>query len=232
MCSGIGVSKGIARGKVSVCKDSCCTYEKIEIQDVTVEKEYARQAFIRTAEEFKNLYELASKRVGLSVAVIIQGHRLMIEDQGCLNQVLDLIETQEVNAEWAIQQVFQQYMQKMQKIQDTYLSARIADFQDILDRVEEAMRGVKQSSEVIKKFDQHNQPFIAIGREFSVEDILALYEEGAAGILDLSGDEESHALVVAKSLDLPMIIKVSEDCFSLVGKHCLMDGARGSIRAE
>ncbi|MDD5935277.1 MAG: phosphoenolpyruvate-utilizing N-terminal domain-containing protein [Clostridiales bacterium] len=232
MYSGLGVSKGVASGKLCFCKDSFDTYEKQYIQDVAREKENVKRAFESTAEELTNLYELAKERVGLTVAAIVDGHRSMIEDKGCFNQITTLIEKRCVNAEWAIQEIFQGYILMMRKAEDTYLKARAADFEDLLHRVECELANIKGLQKAEKEQNQAKESFLAIGRQFDVEDILSLYEQGAVGIIDLSGAEESHALVVAKSLDLPMVIQVAEECLNLVGQYCSMDGTSGNVKAE
>lgn len=232
MYFGVGVSNGIAKAKVKFCKDLPCVYEKKYITNVKQEQEYIRSAYIGVKEKLTILYELAIKQVGTAVAMIVQGHHQMLEDKGCFEKILNLIEEQKVQAEWALQYVFGEYIKLFDQYGNSYQRARRIDLMEILNLLEQEVQKKKECKMRTSIAKDTSEPFIAFGRQFSVEDVLHLYEQGAIGIVDLLGEVESHIFVVAKSLEIPMIIKLTKESLCLVGKRCIMDGSQGSVKAE
>lgn len=232
MYFGVGVSGGIAKAEIKFCKNLLNVYEKQYITDVKQEQEYVRKAYQNIQESLTTLYELAIKKVGTTVAIIVQGHCLILEDKGCFNKVLHLIEEQKVQAEWALQFVFGEYEKLLNQFGNSYQKARSIDIMELLNLLEQEVQREKGAKIGTVNENRTSGPFIALGKQFSVEDVLLLYEQGAIGIVDLLGEEESHILVVAKSLELPMIIKMKEEVLSLVGKQGIMDGAQGTVNAE
>ncbi len=232
MYSGVGISNGIAKAEVKFCKDLSCVYEKHYITKVQQEQEYVRKAYKNVQKNLTTLYELAIKKVGVAVAMIVQGHLHMVEDQGCIDKVLNMIEEQKIQAEWALQYVFNDYVKLFNQFGDSYQKARKIDLMEILNLLEQEVQKEKGVDKGIVYEKSTFSPFIALGRQFSIEDVLHLYERGAIGIVDLLGEVESHISVVVKTLGIPMIIKMNEESISLVGKQCIMDGAQGTVNAE
>ena len=57
---------------------------------------------ITTVEQLQNLYDKALKEVGEANAAIFEIHQMMLEDDDYNESVENIIETQRVNAEYAV----------------------------------------------------------------------------------------------------------------------------------
>ena len=100
--SGKSVFGGIAIGTIQVYKKGEQQVKRRKIEDVPAEIGRYRTARQTALEQLQNLYDKALKEVGEANAAIFEIHQMMLEDDDYNESVENIIETQRVNAEYAV----------------------------------------------------------------------------------------------------------------------------------
>lgn len=230
MEQGYFVSSGVAKGKLLVSNMTSDHIVKSTIEQVNQEIALVKNAVEFAIDEYQQLYKSACEQVGKAVAMILEGHRMMLEDDTINLEVIAVIHTKKVNAEWAVHQVYQEYANQMLRAKDPYLRARALDFMEVRNTL---INTIDQCRHSIRcKASDKLEPVIVLGKSFGVAELFRLSKQGSIGFLDILGDEESHAVIVAKSLELPMMIQVNETFAIHEDKIVVMDSHDQSLRVE
>ena len=91
------------------------------------------------------LYEKALKEVGESGAQIFEVHQMMLEDDDYNDSVKSIIETQMVNAEYAVATTGDNFAAMFAAMEDEYFQARAVDMKDISERVIDVLMGIGEA---------------------------------------------------------------------------------------
>ena len=100
--NGKGVYGAIALGKISVFKRKETAVKRIHVEDIQAEKLRLESAKEKAVNELQEIYNKALKEVGEANAQIFEIHMMMIEDDDYNDSISSIIETQSVNAEYAV----------------------------------------------------------------------------------------------------------------------------------
>ena len=99
---GKSVYKGIVLGPIVVFKKNDVQVKRVKITDAEGEIARMQEAVNASQEQLQNLYDKAVKEVGEASAAIFEVHQMMLEDDDYIDSVVNIIETQQVNAEFAV----------------------------------------------------------------------------------------------------------------------------------
>lgn len=187
---------------------------------------YTVDDYHRSLEETEQQLEGLQKHIETQLpdvpALIFTAQLLMLKDRGFTDAVLAHIQDGH-NPPAAVVMVVQDYVRKFAAIQDSYLRDKIYDVKDVGRRLLENMTGLKD--------DSHNvRGHIAIARELLPSDALKLYFQEVKGIILLSGGPTSHIAILARSLNVPLVIAEEPALLSLTdGTKVLLDGVSGNV---
>src|SRR5215471_7672247 len=116
---GTGVSTGVVQGTAFVLgcgRDSAVPQRSIAASEVTAERARFEVAVARATEELVALEEEVRKNLGASQAQIIGVHRLIVHDTGLRDRVLRAVEEKRFNAERAVSEVFNEYIENLERV--------------------------------------------------------------------------------------------------------------------
>ena len=155
-------------------------------------------------------------------ALIFTAQILMLKDKGVTDAIFSLIK-RGVNPPQAIVEVVGDYVSKFSKIEDSYLREKIYDIKDVGRRLLENLTGQAQA--------QHDyQGKIVIARELFPSDALKLFSQKIKGIILLSGGGTSHVAILARSLNIPLVVTNELALLSLdPTTEVLLDADMGNI---
>jgi len=155
-------------------------------------------------------------------ALIFTAQILMLKDKGFTDSVFALIRGG-VNPPQAIVELVNDYVSKFSKIEDSYLREKIYDVKDVGRRLLENLTGHAQA--------HHDyQDKIVIARELFPSDALKLFSQKIKGIILLSGGGTSHVAILARSLNIPLVVASELSLLSLdPTTEVLLDGDIGNI---
>ena len=99
---GKGVYGAIAIGRISYFKRADAAVSRRKTDDPEREKQRFEAAKAVSLQQLKELYEKALKEVGEANAQIFDIHQMMVEDLDYNDSIVNIIESQTVNAEYAV----------------------------------------------------------------------------------------------------------------------------------
>ena len=133
--SGKGVYGAVALGKVSVFKRRETTVKMLHVDDTEAEKARLAAAKEAATAQLQEIYDKALKEVGEANAQIFEIHMMMIEDDDYNESIESIIDTQSVNAEYAVSLTADNFAEMFASMDDAYMQARSADVKDISNRI-------------------------------------------------------------------------------------------------
>jgi len=230
---GIGVSKGIAIGKVHLI-------ERIEVeiteyclteQCVEEEVERLKSALEIAREQLRRIRAHLPKNTISEVGAFIDTYLLMLEDSLLTEVPFQLIREQRCNAEWALKLQCDKLVQIFDEMEDPYLSTRKNDVTHVVARVQRILRGHTELPN--ERIEAHLENTIVVADDLSPADTMLMQHHGVLAFVTDYGGVMSHTAILARSLGIPAIVGVRHGRFYLhQGDTLIVDGFRGVLIVE
>lgn len=201
MIKGIGASPGIAIGKAFIKKDPEIIVEKRTIGDVIDEIDKLDAAIEKARTEIKSLYDNTLKTVGEEEAKIFEAHMMMLDDPEVFGQVREKIKAENINAEWAIKEVTEFYVQIFESMSDEYLKARATDLKDVTNRVIRILLGIE-----LIDLAHLSEDVIIVSEDLTPSDTAQMNKERVLGFITEIGGRTSHSAIMARTLEIPAVV--------------------------
>lgn len=128
--TGKSVFGGIAIGKIMVYEKGEHQVKRVKVTDAEAEKNRYYEAVEIAFKQLGELHDKALREVGEANAAIFEIHQMMLEDDDYKESVEHIIESQMVNAEYAIAQTGDNFSQMFAAMDDEYMRGRAADDDD------------------------------------------------------------------------------------------------------
>ena len=132
---------------------------------------------------------------------ILEAQKLLLKDKMLYGRALETIETDRVNAEWALKTVVGQIKSMFQSMEDQYLKERVSDIIHVSDRIMHYLTG----ADTIKISDIDKR-VILVARDLSPADTSQIQLERIKGFLTDVGGKTSHTGIIARTLDIPAVL--------------------------
>lgn len=221
---GIGVSPGIIIGKVFVKKNIELKVEKYYISQVITELDRLNSAIEKTLNEIDHIYINTLKKIGKKESEVFIAHKMMAEDPEFISMIKGKIERESINAEWAVKEVRDDFVQILKSIDNDYLRERSADILDISNRLLMNLLG-KKNIELSKL-----EKCIIVTDELTPSDIAHLDSKNVLGFVTENGGKTSHSSIMSKTLELPYVVGVKDITLSAKnGDTMIVDGNEGIV---
>ncbi len=227
---GIGVSKGIAIGKVYILE-----HEQIEIIEYCVPKPHIdleikrfQQALDLARKQLQKIRDHTPKLRTVDIAAFIEAHIMMLEDSMLSTAPIELIRKFQCNAEWALQKQCDSVVQVFAEMEDPYLSARKTDVQQVVARVQRILRG--HTDTPVEMASEHFVNAIVVAEDLSPADTVLMQHYGILAFVTEYGGATSHTAILARSLGIPAIVSLPRAC-SYIQPHdqLVIDGSLGVV---
>ena len=221
---GNGVYGGIAIGRVSLYGKRDVTVKRMHVNHTDKEKERFEKAKEETAKQLRQIYEKALVEVGETHAQIFDIHIMMLEDEDYNESILNMIEKQSVNAEYAVALTSDNFSDMFLAMNDAYLQARAADVKDISNRLIANLRGEHPDEPVSKNR-------ILCAYDLAPSETVSLDKEAVLAFVTAHGSSNSHTAILARNMNIPAVIGVGEGFLSEIcdGDEVIVDGFTGEI---
>lgn len=222
---GKSVFGGIAIGKALVFRKNEGQVRREHITDAEAEIRRMNEAREKAKEELRGLYEKAVIEVGEQNAMIFEAHQTIIDDGDYVDSVTNRIRSEEINAEYAVVLVGDNYAEMFASMDDGYLRERATDIKDVSNRLIKILRGI-----VDNKL-QSEEPYILIADDLTPSETLQLDKSKVLAFVTRKGSANSHTAILARMMNIPALIGVDydEDCD---GKAAIVDGYEGTFLIE
>lgn len=227
---GIPVSRGIAIGRAHILAPAALDVQHYLIADDQVEAEVSRLQCALTAvhTELQNIWNDLPQDAPAELGAFIDVHVLILSDPMISEMPLDIIRSRYYNAEWALVTQIEELSAQFEEIEDTYLRERKADIQQVGERVLKALTG---SANFLPKVDGEGAAsMIVVAHDISPADMLQFRDRAFSGFITDVGGQNSHTAIVARSLDIPATVGVS-NASTLIqqGDWLIIDGDAGVV---
>ena len=224
---GKAVFEGIAIGKISVYTKQEQLVKRIKVDDPEAEKKRYADAREVAIEQLKGLYEKAVKEVGESGAEIFEAHQLMVDDEDYIESVENIIDTEEVNAEYAVAQTGDNFAKMFAEMEEEYFRGRAADIKDITERVLNALLGAGSGG------IETDEPVIVVADYLAPSETVQMDKDKILSFVTVHGSANSHTSILAKTMSIPAIIGCPIPLSDEVnGKLAVVDGYEGKVYVE
>jgi phosphotransferase system enzyme I (PtsI) len=202
---GIGVSPGIAIGRAVIIERREASVFRVPIREEDVSSEVNRflEALDKTRDELQDLKQKVSRSMGEEYASIFEAHAMMVGDPSFADKVVQKIESEQVNAEWALAEVQEELQARFKSFDDEYLREREADVKDVADRVQTNLQGIAHHDLSEIKHD-----VIILADDLTPSATIHFNRRPIVGFATEAGGRTSHTSIIAKSLFMPAVIGV------------------------
>lgn len=222
---GKSVFSGISIGRLSVYRKADNQVKRWKIEDSAAEIGRFEKAKESAKEQLAELYEKALKEVGEVNAMIFQVHQMMLDDLDYVESITNMIETQAVNAEYAVASTGDNFSQMFASMDDDYMKARAADVKDISNRVIATLQGAESVGIV------GNEPVILLADDLAPSETVQLDKSMVLSFVTRHGSTNSHTAILARTMNIPALIGV-DFADDVDGKLGIVDGYTGELYVE
>lgn len=226
--SGKSVFHGIAIGKISVYRKNEQQVKRVRTEDTKGELARYEVAKAAAVEQLQELYQKALKEVGEANAAIFEIHQMMLDDGDYNESVENIIETQKVNAEYAVAVTGDNFAQMFRAMDDDYMRERAADVKDISERVLSVLHGGQKRKVVT------DEPVIIVADDLAPSETVQLEKDMVLSFVTVHGSVNSHTAILARTMAVPALIGTEELPLddTVDGKLAVVDGLNGKIYVE
>lgn len=222
---GKSVFGGIAIGPVSLFDRGETQVKRHSIEDTEAEKERFTEAKEKAKEELADLYQKALKEVGEANAMIFEVHQMMLDDLDYVESITNMIETQKINAEFAVASTGDNFSQMFAAMEDAYMKERAADVRDISNRVIRILQGKEAGGMA------GDEPVILLAEDLAPSETVQLDKSKVLSFVTRKGSTNSHTAILARTMNIPALIGV-DFTPDVDGRMAVVDGFAGKIYVD
>ena len=219
---GKSVYSGVAIGRLAIYHKADNQVKREKISDVEAELARFEEARNTAKEQLAGLYEKALKEVGEVNAAIFEVHQMMLDDLDYVESVTNMIQSQEVNAEYAVATTGDTLSEVFASMDDDYMRERAADVKDISNRVIAVLQGNGAGGQ------NADEPVILLADDLAPSETVQLDKSKVLSFVTRHGSTNSHTAILARTMNIPALIGIDypEDA---EGKMGIVDGYEGKL---
>src|SRR5689334_8780599 len=223
---GVVASVGIAIGRAVRPFDPLFVSFNLRLRPDQVRKEVERfrDSVEKSREQLKRMQSELKRKNGQESSFLIDAHLLVLQDRLFVDRIIEKIETDFINSEWAIQQVTDELLQAYDRLDDDYLRERKGDLEDIVRRL---LHNLQLNPQPL--FKKLPYDAILIGKIVPPSTLFELRTQRIVGLATETGSPLSHTAIMARSLEIPAVLGAAELSDVGSGDVLIVDGERGVV---
>ena len=220
---GLGISPGIGIGKAYI-KSNKVFISSYVLQKRTKnpQQDYYKLLAIldHTLKILKDIEHSVRNKLGNDIADIFLFHQSILKDPNFLEYIKTSILNEHKTPEFVIVSYFDELKTKFESINPHILS----DLEDIKIQI---LNELFEDSN--KKFNLPKEDFIYICEELVPSDIIKIHSKNLKGIIEKKGGLTSHAAILAKSLNIPLIVNIQDISYFNPNDFIILDSTSGMV---
>ena len=223
--TGKSIYKGIAIGRILFYQKGEQSVKRTRIEDTASEIGRYEAARQKAMEQLNALYEKAVKEVGEMNAAVFEVHAMMLEDDDYVDSIINIIETQQVNAEFAVATTGDNFAKMFADMDDDYFRARAADVKDISERLVNILSGRENGGDI------GEEPVIIVADDLAPSETVQMDNEKLLAFVTEHGSANSHTAILARTMNIPALIGVQiREAWN--GRLAVVDGYSGTLYVD
>ncbi len=225
----VGVCKGTGSGKLYILKD-----EQISDLKNEIDSRLETAKFSNAKSRAKRIYDDYTKKAASDnlkeAADVFMAQKEILSDEEFDKFVVDLIENENISAADSIRRARDYFCDILNQSDEEKMMARSHDVYEISDMLINELSDEKDSNDAL--FDSDERVIIA-SKHLSVSLIIRLGRERIAGMITECDGKNSHAAILAESLDIPVVTGcLADDLYPFEGKETIIDATDNLIYVE
>lgn len=228
LLQGKGVNNEIAIGKLWFFQRTQIDVSYRAVDNTIREQQRFEEARLMALEQLKKLYKKSLSETGEEQAAIFDIHQMMLDDLDYREAIQGKITGEHANAEFAIHETAQEFIQMFLDTGDNYMMERAADVKDISGRLLRIISGQERSS-----LESLDEPVIVVADDLTPSETLQMDKSKVLGFVTQRSAANSHTAILARSMSIPAIVGVGDQIsIEHNGKGAILDGENAIIYIE
>ena len=227
--AGIGVSPGIVSGRavILIQRKHVLRYRVADAR-IAHELERLEHSRLRCREQLQQIQTRVEHLRGRELAALFDAQLLMLDDPMLVPRAMALVRDGRVNAEWAVQQVCDEFGAVFDDIADPYLRERKGDVADLVGRLHMNLRQEGESPrEVLREIDEVS---VLIADELTPSLAAQVDWSRVRGFATDAGSRTHHTAILARSLGVPAVVGLHDVSRHIqAGEVVVIDGDANEI---
>ena len=222
---GVGAAEGIGIGVAKVVREQNVEVVKKAVSDIEAEVNNFMRVLNITKAETEEMSQALEKNASAKEAEILFGHIMLMSDPMLVDEIVNRIKGESVCAEYAIDEVCNQYAAVFASMDDELMQQRATDMLDIKTRLIKKILGIENT-------DLSKLPYgsIIVAKDLTPSMTAGLNPDNVFGIVTQFGGKTSHSAILARALEIPAVVGLSnlpEDISD--NTDILLDGESGEV---
>lgn len=227
---GIPANEGLAIGKVTFLERWLENFNLPQERHEPADKEL--EILFRAVElakqETSEMAERALEMISEADASIFSVHLLFLEDKSILDKIHDYINNG-YTAEFAAKKVCDEYTLKFEKMNSELFREKSSDLKDVMTQLIKLIRKIKGHNYEIDSKVQDGDKRIIAAKELMPSDIIRIPISNVAGYISERGGITAHFAILARALNIPAMMGVSDLLTIKENDQIILDGYVGNI---
>lgn len=225
--TGKKVAEGIAVGRLTFYERGKKEIRRIYVEDAKKEVLRFKKACEKAVQEIKELYAEMTREIGEANAAMFEIQLMVLEDVEYIDSVNNIIMNQKFNAEYAVKEATNRFIEKYAPREASYVRGHEADVHDVATRILRILSRVRREKLLT------DDTFIMASRDLYPSEAAQLDRNKVLGIVTMYGTINSHTAMLARTKEIPSVIGIGEALKKeYEGKMVIIDGFEGKVYIE
>ena len=198
---GIQASDGISIAPCYLFVEPNLNIDKKTIDNPQQEITRFDNAMHESKVQLTKIRNTAEEALGAEHAAIFDAHLLVLDDPELINPIKEAIEQKSVNAESALEDKANEFIQIFESMDNEYMKERAADIRDVSKRIKANLLGVELPSPATIDHE-----VIVVAHDLTPSDTAQLNKQFVKGFVTNIGGRTSHSAIMARSLEIPAVV--------------------------
>lgn len=224
---GIAAASGYAMGPAFLLQETEAEIVRRELSPEEAEMEVKRfEAEVnQSIAELEELKVQTEEKMGEEHANIFGTHILVLQDEEYIGRVKEMIQSNRINAEAALEDATQEIVTLFESMDNEYLRERAADIRDVSKRIMNHLLGLEAGG-----LSQVKDSVVLLAHDLTPSDTAQLDRDKIAGFATNIGGRTSHSAIMARSMEIPAVVGLNDVTAKVKsGDYVILDGAKGIL---
>lgn len=219
---GTSILKEIAIGKIHYYSKEKQVVQRNRVDDTEAELRRYEAAKEKALRQLHELYEKARKEAVEDSAAVFDVYAMILEGDQFDASIRSAIESQNVNAEYAVAVAGDDLAKMFEAMDDEYFRARSADIRDLSERLISILQGdsVKSAPGV--------GAVILAAKDLTPSETVQMDKSRLLGFVTEFGSSNSHTAILARTMNVPALMGIPVD-EHLEGRIAIIDGVNAAL---
>ncbi len=227
--TGIGVSSGIVVGRAVLLRQHPLVI-RFPIPGDRVPTEIARleEARERSRQQLQEIKNRVARGAAAELGYLFEAQLLMLDDQMLVTRAAEVIRSQQVNAEWAVQRAFDDLARVFDGIEDAYLAERKGDVADVIGRLRMNLERARGRGREL--FRDVESGAVLVADELAPSMAAQVDWDKILGFAADVGSRTHHTAILARSLRVPAVVGLGQASHRIApGATVIINGTTGEV---